>query len=699
MDISETKTILLVEDEIITAVFESRQLEKEGYNVITASTGLEAVELIRNKSVHIDLILMDIDLGPGMDGTEAAEEILILKEIPIVFLSNHTEPEIVSRTEKITSYGYVVKNSSPTVLFASIKMAFRLFEAKNIYSQTFKNSINGLCIHQMIYADDDKKLCDCRFIRVNKAFETHTGFSSDELTGKTIREIFPKDDADKAIKLYSDIMKTGMPEQKQVFFRPAQKWFDLSIFPVTRLNFTVVVQNITEKRQAEENLKKSADNYKRLFEEHSAVKLIIDPETGRIHDANHAAAEFYGWTTDHLKKMKIQEINILSPEEIINLMSTVRKNKNSYFEFRHRDSRGDIKDVNVFTNKITVEGKDYLHSIVFDISEHLKTQRETLHALNSLIKNTPNLVIIFNSSGRYIHVSDSAGDLFNMAAEEVSGRNFHELLPAETAEDFMNTIKKLQCSHAPIIKRDKIKFNNEVRTFESTIFPILTKESPEDIFASIGTDITERLKKEDLLKNSILEKENMLKEFRHRTKNSFNMISSLIFLKSMNASSYETKGVLRELGLRVKSISEVYSLLNDTDSSDTIELDKYCEKIIDSMIQMTENYSIVRDIKPVITSSRFAVNIGMILVELLTNCIKYAFPDNSQGMIWVELKQAGDKISFSVRDNGVGICNEMNIDEYSSLGLSLVKTITEQMKGRFEIKSDMGTTVFIECML
>jgi PAS domain S-box-containing protein len=123
------KTILLVEDEAIIALVEKKTLEKYGYSVITADTGEKAVETASSTS-GIDLILMDIDLGEGIDGTEAAERILADKEIPLVFLSSHTEPEVVEKTEGITSYGYVVKNSGETVLIASIRMAFKLYEAK-----------------------------------------------------------------------------------------------------------------------------------------------------------------------------------------------------------------------------------------------------------------------------------------------------------------------------------------------------------------------------------------------------------------------------------------------------------------------------------------------------------------------------------------------------------------------------------------
>ncbi len=129
MVVTAKKILLLVEDEAILALTEKKQLEKSGYDVRTVSSGEKAVEIVRD-SPGIDLILMDINLGKGIDGTQAAEIILRERDIPIVFVSSHTEPEIVEKTEKITSYGYVVKNSSITVLDASIKMAFKLFDAK-----------------------------------------------------------------------------------------------------------------------------------------------------------------------------------------------------------------------------------------------------------------------------------------------------------------------------------------------------------------------------------------------------------------------------------------------------------------------------------------------------------------------------------------------------------------------------------------
>ena len=126
----ETRNILLVEDEALIALSTKKKLESRGYSVIHVFNGEDAISQIKEENLPFSLILMDIDLGNGIDGTEAAQIILNRMDIPVVFLSSHIEPEIVNRTEQISSYGYVVKNSGDVVLDASIKMAFRLFQEK-----------------------------------------------------------------------------------------------------------------------------------------------------------------------------------------------------------------------------------------------------------------------------------------------------------------------------------------------------------------------------------------------------------------------------------------------------------------------------------------------------------------------------------------------------------------------------------------
>lgn len=127
MEVQNRKSILLVEDQPIIAMHSKLLIEKNGFQVTTAGNAEKAIEAAL--SGNPDLILMDIDLGDGMmDGTRAAELILKDNELPIVFLTGHSEQEYVQRVKGITRYGYVIKNSGEFVLMEAISMAFELFE-------------------------------------------------------------------------------------------------------------------------------------------------------------------------------------------------------------------------------------------------------------------------------------------------------------------------------------------------------------------------------------------------------------------------------------------------------------------------------------------------------------------------------------------------------------------------------------------
>jgi len=122
----EARTILLVEDEMLIASDEQRELEEEGFSVFVANSGPKAIAFVKERASGIDLILMDINLGRGMDGTEAAREILREFDIPILFLSSYTDRGTLEKTQNVSSYGFVIKSSGAPVLAASIRMAINL---------------------------------------------------------------------------------------------------------------------------------------------------------------------------------------------------------------------------------------------------------------------------------------------------------------------------------------------------------------------------------------------------------------------------------------------------------------------------------------------------------------------------------------------------------------------------------------------
>ncbi len=123
------KTVLLVEDEVFIATATAKAIRSFGFEVRLADSGEQAIAL-STAGGDCDLVLMDINLGKGIDGPEAARRINALKTIPIIFLSSHTEQATVEKVSGVTHYGYVVKNSGDFILRSSIEMAFELFNAQ-----------------------------------------------------------------------------------------------------------------------------------------------------------------------------------------------------------------------------------------------------------------------------------------------------------------------------------------------------------------------------------------------------------------------------------------------------------------------------------------------------------------------------------------------------------------------------------------
>ncbi len=135
-----------------------------------------------------------------------------------------------------------------------------------------------------------------------------------------------------------------------------------------------VLQDITARKRAEATLRESESRYRSLFQDNHAVMWLIDPEDGRIVDANPAAVRYYGWSREQLLTMRISDINTLSPQEIREVLESARSAQRNYFEFRHRLADESVRDVEVISGPIQVGGRERLYSIVHDITERKQAE-------------------------------------------------------------------------------------------------------------------------------------------------------------------------------------------------------------------------------------------------------------------------------------------------------------------------------------
>ncbi len=242
-------------------------------------------------------------------------------------------------------------------------------------------------------------------------------------------------------------------------------------------------------------LRDSEALFKNLFEHHAAIKLIIDPITGNIIDANQAAADFYGWSRERLKRMMIQQINTLSPEQIKKEMEKARAKKQIHFEFQHRRADGSIRDVAVFTSKIEAKGKDLLHSIVQDITEHKQAEqalRENEALLSALFESSPTGLILIDEETRVIVQANAhAANLVGRPKEEITGRICHEFMcPAECNRcPVLDLGEEVDCSERLLLRAD----GNRIPIFKSVVR--IRFRGKNYLFESF-IDITERKRME-----------------------------------------------------------------------------------------------------------------------------------------------------------------------------------------------------------
>lgn len=280
--------------------------------------------------------------------------------------------------------------------------------------------------------------------------------------------------------------------------------------------------------------------------------------------------------------------------------------------------------------------------------------------------------------------------------EELLNSNPAEHYPnSEDREKFLNLIrqhKKLYNYEGEIVTKNgkrKKTLENIVGVFDSN----------DDLIEFWGyvNDITEIKKAEEALKNAAEEKEALHRELLHRVKNSLNLIRMLVFFEREKNTDPKTNKILEDLELRIGTLSQMYSLLNLTGSSQLINLGDYLKQITTSLtesyLEGSEHIVLNSHFDSILTTPKTASSVGLILNELLTNSIKYAFPENRKGEILVSVKLINNNVEVKIDDNGIGVPDDFSIESSSGMGLQLVNMLTKQLNGNISILRENGTKI------
>jgi len=220
-------------------------------------------------------------------------------------------------------------------------------------------------------------------------------------------------------------------------------------------------------------------------------------------------------------------------------------------------------------------------------------------------------------------------------------------------------------------------------------------------FQSSTIDITERKLAEAAIQQALAEKTVLLKEVHHRVKNNLAIMVSLINMQVRHIKHPDALAALSDTRARLFAMSLLHEMLYRSGGMDRVEITGYlrqlCANLSESLGMAAQAIDIQsHSVAPVMLAIEQAVPCGLIVSELVSNSIKHAFPVARRGEVSVELEQtAADEILLRVSDNGIGLPDDLQIDQVSSVGLTLVNALTQQLRGTRNIRSDHGTRVEI----
>ncbi|HOJ02811.1 MAG TPA: PAS domain S-box protein [Bacteroidota bacterium] len=509
-----------------------------------------------------------------------------------------------------------------------------------------------------------------------------------------------------------------------------QRWFVLMATPLASDLGGAVISHteITERKLAEQALRESEGVFRSLFEEHPAVKLIIDPDDGTIVDANPAASAFYGWSVDELRTMNISRINTLPREALSTAMKKTVNAGTQYLQFQHRRADGSLRDVEVLAGTVNMRGKLHLHSVVFDITEKKRAEHAN-KLLRRSIEQSPISIIVTDASGIIEYVNPQFTRNTGYSSEDAIGGTMSIVKSGEHDDAFYaNLWRTITEGKEWIGEFHNRRRNGELYWERSIISSVTDERGYISHFIAVKEDTTEqrRLLAELIAAKEKAEESDRLKStflanMSHEVRTPMNAIIG--FADLLNAKEIRPDEQEQYTGIIKQRSYDLLAIINDIlDISmiDSGQIKIYpelwnVEELLHDLyityshlIAQSEDTQCTLQLANSLPDSELVVmmdaqRVRQVLVNLLSNAMKFT----KEGCITFGCQRhSDDELEFYVSDTGIGIPEEAfefifnrfrQVDESSTrpyggtgLGLSISRGFVELMGGRIWVESEVG---------
>ena len=573
------------------------------------------------------------------------------------------------------------------------KKAEEALRLSNIYNR----SLIEASLDPLVTIGPDGKITD-----VNSSTESVTGHFRNELIGNDFSDYFTE--PEKAKKGYQQVFKEGWVRDyplgivhKNGDITPVL--YNASIYKDETgevIGVFAAARDITELKKAEEEIQRLAN-----VVESSDDAIIAKNLHGVIISWNKGAETLYGYTADEVKG---KNISILTPpplnDEIKQFTERI-KNGERVFHYETKRISKDNKEIDIsltLSPIIDQFGKLIgISTIARDISESKKVEKrlELASKYNrSLIEASLDPLVTIGSDGKITDVNSSTESVTGYFRNELIGNDFSDYFtePEKAREGYQEAFREGRVRDYPL----KIKHK------DGYVTPVLYNASVyRDEFGEVmgvfaaARDITELKKAENEIKASLKEKEILLKEIHHRVKNNLQIISSLLDLQANYVDDMEAINVLQESQNRVKSMAIIHETLYQSTDLASINFSNYIKNLVQDLFYSYGAKSNIRpiiDVEPIFLNIETAIPCGLIISELVSNSLKYAFPcDNTYGKIFISFCSLSDEFELIISDNGIGLPKNLDFEDIqTSLGLRLVNMLINQLDGSIKLDRSQG---------
>lgn len=311
-----------------------------------------------------------------------------------------------------------------------------------------------------------------------------------------------------------------------------------------------------------------------------------------------------------------------------------------------------------------------------------------------LLRNNPQPVQVVQN-GRIVYLNQSGAELYGASTpEELIGRSVTDfshpdnIRTIERRERRLYKQKPVEPSEHKIVTLDGSEKYVEARSIPITY-------NGKVAIQTVLHDLTDRQKEKRQVRNSLRQKETLLKEIHHRVKNNLAVISGLLEMQIMNVDDEVSRNTLKDSQLRIRSVALIHEKLYQTEMLSDIGFDRYLKELVNAISHTynseKQDIEVYFDLDPVAIKLDQAIPCSLIVNEVIINCYKHAFPDNRNGKIRIESSYNNAELMIRIKDNGQGLPDDFEPKERSSLGMTIIETLAEQLEANISFRSDRGT--------